>query len=150
MYIYSPSLHQELFQYLFKCFKNFLPISIIQDILNGEDFDLIIEEIVNDENFEKSETEMETFESLEEIKYPQEYDSDFPIFIISDNLNGKEMNDPRVQALFKRSKHSIISISINRRDYYELLEQMVIFIIFSNRTIPEMFRVSIKTRQVWI
>ena len=41
--------------------------------MNGEDFDLIIEEIVNDESFEQSETEIETFESIE-LNYPQEYD----------------------------------------------------------------------------
>ena len=50
---------------------------------------------------------------------------DFPIFILSDSLNEKKMNDHRVQALFKRSKHSNISVFINRRDYYEILKRIV-------------------------
>ena len=30
MYIYSPSLHQELYRKLLKCFSNYIPINIIQ------------------------------------------------------------------------------------------------------------------------
>ena len=42
---------------------------------------------------------METYESIEELKLPQEYDGRT---IILDVVNEKEMNEPRVQAIFKR------------------------------------------------
>ena len=48
-------------------------------ILNEEDIDVVIEEIVNNKDFEKSDTEIETYESIEEIKYPQEYNDGFII-----------------------------------------------------------------------
>ena len=50
-YTYSPSLHQLLYQKLIKCFTNFLPIHILQKILNEEDFDIVIDEIFNDKHF---------------------------------------------------------------------------------------------------
>ena len=53
IYIYSPSLHQDINQKLFKCFSNYLPIHIIPNILNEEDIDLVIEEIVNNKDFIK-------------------------------------------------------------------------------------------------
>ena len=62
--------------------------------------DLVINKKVGAQDFKKSETEIETFESIEDLKYPQEYDSDQPTVIILDDLNKKEMNDPRVQATF--------------------------------------------------
>ena len=45
IYIYSPSVHQDLYQKLFKCFSNFIPINIIRNILN-EDIHIVTEEIV--------------------------------------------------------------------------------------------------------
>ena len=102
IYIYSPSLHQYLYQKLIKYFSNYTPIKIIPNILNEEDIDIVIEEIVNNKDFEKSDTEIETYESTAELKYPQEYDDGG--IIILDDLNEKEMNDPRVQAMFKRSR----------------------------------------------
>ena len=39
---------------------------------------------------------------------------------ITDDLNEKEVNDPRVQAMFKRSRDNILSIFIISQDYYEL------------------------------
>ena len=56
IYIYSPSHHHDLYQKLFKCFSNFIPIHIIPNILNEEDIDVVIEEIVNNKDFEKSDT----------------------------------------------------------------------------------------------
>ena len=47
IYIYSPSLHQDLYQKIFKCFTNFIPIHILPNILNGEEIDMVIDEIVN-------------------------------------------------------------------------------------------------------
>ena len=46
IYIYSPSLHQDLYQKLIKCFSNSIPIHIIPNILNEEDIDIVIEEII--------------------------------------------------------------------------------------------------------
>ena len=72
IYIYSPSLHQDLYQKLYKCFSNYIPINIIPNFLNEGDIDVVIEEIVNNKDFEKSNTEIETFESIEELKFPKE------------------------------------------------------------------------------
>ena len=40
-------------------------------------------------------------------------------------MNGKEINDPRVQAISKRSGHKNISSFINSRDYYELPKRTI-------------------------
>ena len=71
IYIYSPSLHQDLYQKLIKCFSNYIPIHIIPNILNEEDLDVVIENIVNNKDFEKSDTEIETYESIEELNFPK-------------------------------------------------------------------------------
>ena len=118
IYIYSQSLHQDFYQKLIKCFSNYIPIHIIQNILNENDIDIVIEEIVSSKDFEKSDTEIETYESIEEIKNPQEYENNS--FIILDDLNQKELDDPRVQAMFKRSRHNNSSIFLIGQDYYEL------------------------------
>ena len=123
IYIYSPSLHQDLYQKLIKCFSNYIPIHIIPNILNEEDIDVVIEEIVNNKDFEKSDTEIQTYESIEELKFPQEY-IDRGIIIL-DDLNEKEMNDPRIQAIFKRSRHNNLSIFIISQDYYELPKRTI-------------------------
>ena len=117
IYIYSPSLHHDLYQKLIKCFSNYIPIHIIPKILNEEDIDIVIEGKVNNKGFQKSDTEMEAYESEEELNYPQEYDNGGNIIL--DDLNEKEMNDPRVQAMFKRSGHNNLSIFIISQDYYE-------------------------------
>ena len=117
IYIYSPSLHQDLYQKLIKCFNNYIPIHIIPKILNEDDIDIVIDEIVNNKDFQKSDTEIEIYEIIEELKFPQEYDDG--VIIILDDLNEKEMNDPRVQAMFKRSRHNNLSIFIISQDYYE-------------------------------
>ena len=116
IYIYSPSLHQDLYQNLVKCFSNFIPIHIIPNILNEEDIDILIDQIVNNEDFEQSPTEIETYESIEELEFPQEYDGSI---IILDDLNEKEINDPRVQAMFKRCRNNNLSIFIISQDSYE-------------------------------
>ena len=123
IYIYSPSLHQDLYQKVNKCFSKNIPIHIIPNILNEEDIDLVIDELVNNKDFEKSDTEIETYVSLEEMKYSQEYDDGG--IIISDDLNENEMNDPRVQAMFKRSRHNNLSIFIISQDYYELPKRTI-------------------------
>ena len=123
IYIYSPSLHQDIYQKLVKCFSNYIPIHIIPNILNEEGIDIVIEEIVNNKDFGKPKTEIETYESIEELKFPQEYDDGG--FIILDDLNEKEMNDPRVQAIFKRSRHKNLSIFIISQDYYEFPKKTI-------------------------
>ena len=37
--IYSPGLHQVLYQKLIKCYSNYIPINIIPNILNEKDID---------------------------------------------------------------------------------------------------------------
>ena len=113
--IYSPSLCQDLYQKLIKCFSNYIPIHIIPNILNEEDIELVIEELINDKDFEKSDTEIEGYESIKVLKYPQDYEVGG--IIILDDLNEKEMNDPKVQAMFKRSLHNNLSNFINSQHY---------------------------------
>ena len=123
IYIYSPSLHQEFDQKLIKCFSTYTPIHIIPNILNEKDFDIVIDEIVKNKDSEKSDTEIETFDNIEELKFPQEYENNS--IIILDDLNQKEMDDPRVQAMFKRSRHNNLSIFIINQDYYELSKKTI-------------------------
>ena len=123
IYIYSPSLHQDLYQKLIRCFSNYIPIHIIPNILNGEDIDIVIEEIVNNKDFEKSDTEIQTYESVEELNFPQEYEKNS--IIILDDLNQKEMDDPRVHAMFKRSRHINLSIFLLNQDCYELSKKTI-------------------------
>ena len=60
------SLHHDLYHKLFKCFTDYIPNNITQNILNDEDLDIVIDEIVNKKVFAKSDTEIETYESIEE------------------------------------------------------------------------------------
>ena len=83
----------------------------------------MIEEVINNKDFEKSDIEIETFDNIEQLKYPQEYEDEG--IIILDDLNEKEMNDPRVQAMFKRSRHNNLSIAIISQDYYELPKKTI-------------------------
>ena len=57
------------------------------------------------------------------MKFPQEYENNS--IIILDDLNQKEMDDPRVQAMFKRSIHNNLSIFIISQDYYELSKKTI-------------------------
>ena len=86
---------------------------------------MINEEIVNHKDFEKSDKEIESFGSIEEIKYPQEYVSDEPVDIILDDLYEKEMNNSRVQAMFKWFRHNSISTFILSQEYYELPKRTI-------------------------
>ena len=122
VYIYSPSVHQDLFQKLNKCFSSYIPFYVIPNILNEEDIDIVIDEIVNDKDFQKSGTEIETYETIEEIKFPQEY-GDGGIIILYD-IN-KKKNDPGVQAMLKRSRNNNLTIFVISQDYYELPERTV-------------------------
>ena len=74
IHIYSPSLRQDLYQKLIKCFSNYIPIHIIPNFSNEEDIDVVIDEVVKNKDFNKSNIEIETYESLDELKFPQEYE----------------------------------------------------------------------------
>ena len=58
------------------------------NILKEEDMDVVNDETVNDKDFEKSDTEIETYELIEKINYPQEYEDGS--LIILDDLNEKK------------------------------------------------------------
>ena len=92
----------------------------IPKILNEEDIDVVIDQIVNDRDTEKSGTAIETYESKEELKVSQEDDFGQPIVTNLDDLNEKQMNDIRAQAIFKRSRQNNISFLIISQDYNEL------------------------------
>ena len=123
MYIYSPSLHQDLYQKLGKCFSNYIPIHIIPNILNEEDIGLVSDEIVNNKDFPKSDCEIETCELGEKLEFPQEYEDEGTIIL--GDPNEKEINDPRVKAMFKRSRHISLSVFIISQDYYELPKKTI-------------------------
>ena len=123
IYIYSPSLHQKLYQKLIKCFNNFIPIHIIPNILNEEDIDVVIEDIVKNKDFEKSGAEIETFDNIEGLRFPQEYENNS--IIILDDLNEKEINNDKIPAMFKRGRHNNLSIFIISQDYYELPKRTI-------------------------
>ena len=74
-YIYSLSLHQELYQKLIKCFSNSIPINKILKMLYEEDIDMVTDEIVKIKDRKKSDTEIEAYETIEELKYPQDYNN---------------------------------------------------------------------------
>ena len=101
-----------------KCYSNYLPVPIIPNILNEEDLDLVIDEIVNNKDFEKSDTVIETYESIEDLNFPQEYENNSNIIL--DDLNQKDMDDLRAQAMFKRSRHNNLSFFIISQVHYEL------------------------------
>ena len=113
--IYSPSVHRNLYQSLIECFSNCIPIQIISDILNEEDIDVVIDKIVDDKIFQKPDMEIEIYESMEKLKNPQEHEDGGIIML--DDLNEKEKNDPRLQAMFKRFCHHNLPIFIISRDY---------------------------------
>ena len=62
--------------------------------------------------------------------------------IIRDDLNEKEMNDPRAQAMFKKSRHNNICVFIVSHGYYELPKNTIrancnIFLLFRPNNIRE-------------
>ena len=57
------------------------------------------------------------------MKFSQEYEDGG--IIILDDLIEKKMNDPRVQGMFKRSRHNNLSIFKIIQDYYELPKKTI-------------------------
>ena len=99
-------------------FSNYTPIHINRNNLNEEDIEIVMDELGNNKDFQKSDIEIETYESIEELKYPQEFEKN-SLIILAD-LARKEIDDPRVQAMFKRSRHNNSSIFTISQDYYGL------------------------------
>ena len=66
-----------------------------------------------------------TYESIEELKYPHEHDSDQLIFINLATQMKKKINDPRVQAMFKRSRHNNIPIFIIHQENHKLPKRTI-------------------------
>ena len=52
------------------------------------------------------------------MKFPQDYENNS--IIILDDLNEKEINNDKIQAMFKRGRHNNLSIFIISQEYYEL------------------------------
>ena len=120
--IYSTCLHHDFCRKQIECFDIYIPKNKFPNSLNEEDTDLVIEETVNDKNLGKSDTE-KTYESIQEIKFPQQFE-DGAINIV-DDLNENEMKDPRVQALFKWSRHNSLFVFIINQDDYELPKKTI-------------------------
>ena len=83
---------------------------------------------------------------------PQDYENG--VTFILDYLNEKERNDPRVQAMFKISKHNKLSIFISSQDCYELPNRTIraignIYHIFKPNNFRHFLK-SIKTKVLWI
>ena len=66
IHIHTPSLQQDSYQKLIKCFSNCIAIIIIPIIINEEKLDPIIGELLNDKDHGKSEKEIETQGSVKE------------------------------------------------------------------------------------
>ena len=124
IFIYSPTIHQPVYRTMIKCFNNSLPLNIIQNILREgiplDELDKTIEEIINNEDFKSSHIVCESYENIDELKNPQDYDSNIHNVIILDDLNKHQLNEERVQMLFKRGRHNNLSIFVATHGFYEL------------------------------
>ena len=114
--------------------------------------DIIIEEVVNNKDFEKSNTEIETYDDIEDLRFPQYYENNS--IIILDDLNEKEINNDKIQAMFKRGRHNNLSIFIISQDYYELPKRTIrangnIFQIFKPNNFRDV-KLYIKIKLPWI
>ena len=78
-------------------------MNVIQYILREDtpldELDKTIEENINDEDFESSHIDCESYEGIDELKNPQDYDPNIHNVIILDDLNKQPLNDERVQIL---------------------------------------------------
>ena len=97
IFIYSPTIHQPVYQTIIKCFESFFPLNVIKNVLNLkiplEELQPLIEEIINDEDFESSQIECESYDNIDELKNAQEYEPDKHNVIILDDLNKEQLND---------------------------------------------------------
>ena len=73
-------------------------MNTIPNTLNGDVLDVEFDEIVEDKDVEKTETEIKTYESIEELQFFQDYEGgDINVL---DDLSENEMNDPCTQKRF--------------------------------------------------
>ena len=54
IYIYSPSLHRDLYHKLNICSINYIPNHIIPNNLNEDEMEVVMEQMVTDNDFEKN------------------------------------------------------------------------------------------------
>ena len=94
--------------------------NILQADIDIEDINDIIEEIVKDEDFVTSEMECEAYDNIDEMRDANEYDSEKHNIIILDDLSKDQLNDKKVQMLFKRGRHNNISVYDISHGFYEL------------------------------
>ena len=97
-YIDSPSLHQGLHQKFKKSFGNYKTINLFSNNLKEDDTAVVFDELCNDRDVHKSDKEIEKYNSIEDLKCPQQYGSDQPIVNSLDDLNEKELNTPKVES----------------------------------------------------
>ena len=67
--------------------------------------------------------QMEKIENIEKSKYPLECESNS--ILILDYSKEKEMNDPRVEAMFNRSRHNKLALFTISQEYHELPKQNI-------------------------
>ena len=127
IYIYSPSIHQESYRKLIRCFECTIPVTDIVKLqrLKYDELADAIKELVEDENFEPSPVVMESYPSIDELMMPEDYDETLKSVIILDDLTEKELQDKRVQSLLKRARHNGINVFVISQDYYELPKKTV-------------------------
>ena len=114
------SLYQDLYQNLMKCFSDYIPRSIIPNILKEENLDPIIDGRVNATEFRKSEREKETYKSIEDLKYQQEHVAVAADWLIFEMTLTKSKQMVREFKIFKRSRHNKISLITISQNYNEL------------------------------
>ena len=83
----------------------------------------MIEEVINNQDFEKSDIEIETYDNIDELKFPQEYENNS--IIIFDELNEKGIKSDKKQTMFKRGRQNILSIFIISQEYCELPKRTI-------------------------
>ena len=103
-FIFS-TIHEPVYRTIIGCFNKFLPLNVIQNILREgiplDELDRTIKEFIIDEDFESSQIECESYEDINELKNAQDYGPDLHNVIILDDLKKPQLNDERVQMLFK-------------------------------------------------
>ena len=125
-------------------------VHIFPNILNEEDLDIVIDWLYNIKDFQKSDSEIETYESIEEVKYPWEYD-DGDIFLLDDFNERKRtileyMQVSNIAVIIIYLFSIFLKITMNYQT--ERLEPIVISIISSNLMIYKTFT-STKQACMW-
>ena len=104
-------------------------MNVIQNILKKgiplDELDRTIEEIIIDEDFESSHIECNSYENIDELKNPQDYDPNIHNVIVLDDLNKQQLNDEKVQMLFKRGRHNNLSLFVVTHGFFELPEDTI-------------------------